>query len=195
MPTTKRHPENPVLPLIAERWSPRSFTGEAIPDEVLSSLFEAARWAPSAYNVQPWRFIWARNGTPEWQPIFSTLLEFNQRWGKAASAIVVAASQTGFKRPGEEAEQANLWHAFDAGAAWGYLSLQAQALGWAVHACGGFDAESLRANLGLPADLQPHALLLIGKAGAAGALPEGLRELEFARDRLPLDQLVFHGRP
>lgn len=192
--STTRVADHPVLPLILDRWSPRSFTGETIPDEVLFSLFEAARWAPSAYNSQPWRFIWARNNTPEWNPIFSTLVEFNQLWGKNASAILVIASKEGFRRKPDEDEQKSSSHEFDTGAAWAQLALQAHALGWATHACGGFDKEAVRKNLGLPDDVHPHAIVLVGKPDSADALPENLRAIEVTRGRDPLSAIAFHGK-
>ena len=190
---TDRIADHAILPHFTDRWSPRSFTGEPIPDDVLHSLFEAARWAPSAYNSQPWRFVWARAGTPEWQPIFATLIDFNKSWGTSASAIILIASQSSFRPAADKPAQESASHAFDAGAAWAYLALQARALGWYTHAASGFDKEAARSALALPADVQPHALILVGRKGSPDALPEGLRAREIPNGRVPINQFAFHG--
>lgn len=188
-----RTPDHPVLPLFIERWSPRAFTGEAIPEAVLFSLFEAARWAPSAYNSQPWRFIYARSGTPEWQPLFDLLIPFNQGWGAKASALVLVLSKSTFSpAPGKEQESGT--HAFDTGAAWANLALQAHALGWFAHAASGFDHDKARATYALPADVHPIAVLLIGRHGDPASLPEALQSRETPSPRKPVSELVAEGR-
>ena len=183
-----------ILQPILDRWSPRSFVTEHLPDDVLNCLLEAARWAPSAFNSQPWRFAWARNNTPEWEPIFSTLSPFNQKWGRSASAILLVASRENFRRTPASPLEESAWHAFDAGAAWAYLALQAHVMGWSTHACGGFDRAAARTALNMPAQLHLHCIVLIGKRGPIEALPADLQDKEFPRDRVPLAEICAHGK-
>ncbi|TBW41299.1 hypothetical protein EYW49_00815 [Siculibacillus lacustris] len=189
-----RKTDHPILPLFVERWSPRAFTGETIPDTVLASLFEAARWAPSAYNSQPWRFVWAKAGTPEWGPLFGLLNEFNQGWARSASAIVLVLSKSTFRAAPDAPEQAAGHHAFDTGAAWVSLALQAHALGWSAHAAAGFDADRARSEFALPADVHPQAVVVIGRAGDPASLPDALRARETPNGRRPVTETAFHGR-
>jgi nitroreductase len=137
----------PILPVLAERWSPRSFSNEALTEEQLLTLLEAARWAPSAYNAQPWRFIYGIKDTPHWDRIFETLLPFNQSWAKTAGALVVIASNTHLVPPGKEEKVPNKWHSFDAGAAWANLALQAVHSGLAAHGLAGFDSDNSPSHL------------------------------------------------
>ncbi|MEY4751712.1 MAG: hypothetical protein RIQ60_3926 [Pseudomonadota bacterium] len=194
MSTTPRQTTYPINPQFTERWSPRAYTGEAIPEETLLSFLEAARWAPSASNVQPWRFIYARRDTPAWAPVFEGLVPFNQAWAKNASAIVVVLSKKTMVPAGKTDAVPNAWHAFDAGAAWMSLALQAHAAGWKAHAAGGFDAKVLRANLGIPDDHDIHAMVMVGRQADKAILPEGLQAREQPNDRTPLAQLVADGR-
>src|SRR3989339_1514429 len=123
--STLRTASFPIEPLILNRWSPRAMSGEPISSEELMSLFEAARWAPSAYNNQPWRFIYAQSGTEHWKNLFGLLVEFNQGWTHAASALVVVLSKKTFDHNGEP----SITHQFDTGAAWENLALEASAHG------------------------------------------------------------------
>lgn len=194
MTEPSRKPDHEILPLILDRWSPRGFTGEPIPDSVLMSLFEAARWAPSSSNSQPWRFIWARNGEPEWDPIFSTLVPFNKNWAKTASAIILVASQSTYRSAPDRPAHQSTSHEFDTGAAWVSLALQARALGWYAHAAGGFDKAAARANLGLPEDVHPHAVVMVGRKASPDVLPEDLRARETPNGRNPIESFIFHGK-
>ena len=137
----------PIHTQFTERWSPRAFTGESIPQETLLSFFEAARWAPSAYNSQPWRFLYARRDTPDWERFLGLLNEFNRGWAQHASALVIIASKTDFIAPGATEETPALWHTFDTGSAWGHLALQASLSGWHTHGMAGFDQELTRKEL------------------------------------------------
>jgi nitroreductase len=184
----------PIDPQFTDRWSPRAFTGEAIPEETLMSFLEAARWAPSASNVQPWRFIYARRDTASWAPLFEGLVPFNQGWAKNASALVVVLSKKTMLPAGKTDAVPNAWHAFDAGSAWMSLALQAHAAGWQTHAAGGFDAKVLRTNLAIPADHDIHAVVMVGKRGDKASLPEGLQAREQPSDRTPLAKLAADGR-
>jgi nitroreductase len=190
---TERTPEHPIDPQFTARWSPRSFTGEAMPESALLSLLEAARWAPSASNVQPWRFLYGQTGTPAFQDILGGLVPFNQGWAGKASALVVVLSKTTSVAPGQSEAKPNVWHAFDAGAAWMSLALQAQADGLIVHAMGGFVPDTLRAALAIPDDVAIHAVVAVGKQGDKAALPEGLQARELPNGRLPLAQVAAAG--
>ena len=125
MPASNRTAEHPIDEQFTQRWSPRAFTDETIDKATLLSFFEAARWAPSAYNAQPWRFLYALRGTPEFDRYLSLLVEFNQGWAKHAAALVVIVSKSTFAAPGTTEEKPAPTHAFDTGAAWGHLALQA----------------------------------------------------------------------
>lgn len=181
----QRQPAHPIEPLFTQRWSPRSFTGEAIEESVLMSFFEAARWAPSAFNSQPWRFAWALRDTAAWARIFDHLNEFNQGWARQASALVVVLSNTKFVPPGQSEAKPLVSHAFDAGAAWAQFALQATQAGWAVHGMTGFDFDGMRASLGVPADWHINAVIAVGKQGDKAQLPEMLQAREQPSDRLP----------
>lgn len=192
--TDARKAEHDINPLFIERWSPRAFTDEAISREQLLALFEAARWAPSAYNAQPWRFIYTLKGSPEWDGFLDLLIEFNRRWATQASALVILISSTTFLPPGKDSIAPHPTHAFDAGAAWASLALQAQHAGWSSHAVGGFDKEKTRERLGIPADYAIQAAIIIGRRGDPASLPDGLREREVPSQREPLQRLVAEGR-
>ena len=191
-----RVPEHAIDPQFTERWSPRAFTGEPIDEAALLGLLEAARWAPSASNVQPWRFLYGRAGTPAFQPILDGLVPFNQGWAARASALIVVLSKTTSVAPGQSPAQAkpNAWHAFDAGAAWMSLALQAHLAGWITHGMGGFDPARLRENLAVPADVALHAVIALGKQGDKAALPEALQARETPNGRLALAQIAADGR-
>ncbi|MEP6720069.1 MAG: nitroreductase family protein [Variovorax sp.] len=192
--TQARQADYPIHSLFTDRWSPRAFTGESIPEAELMSLLEAARWAPSAYNAQPWRFIYARRDTASWQPIFDTLVAFNQGWTQRAAALVVIVSATDTVFPGKTDAAPNPWHSFDAGAAWASLAFQATLSGWPAHGMAGFGAQKLRAAVGLPEAYAIETVVAIGKQGDKALLPEGLRERETPNNRLPLSQLAVDGK-
>jgi nitroreductase len=191
---SERQTEYPIDPQFTQRWSPRAFTGESIDEATLLGFLEAARWAPSGYNAQPWRFIYGRAGTAAWAPIFESLSPYNQGWAQRASALVLVLSRTQWQAPGQDALQPNLTHAFDAGAAWAYLALQATLAGWHAHGIGGFDRDKARASLDIPAGYLLHAVIAIGRRGDKSVLPEALQARELPNQRLPLTQLVAEGR-
>lgn len=159
--------------LFLERWSPRAMSGLAIADSDLMALFEAARWAPSSYNEQPWRFIYAKNGTPEWDIFMDLLVPFNQSWCKNGSVLVVMVSKNSSDHGG-----LNGSHSFDTGAAWQNLALQGFLKGFVVHGMGGFDYDKARIMLQIPDDYTVEAMCVIGHPGALAMLPEQLRSAE-----------------
>lgn len=192
MSETTRTPAHPIDPLFVRRWSPRALTGAPIAESELLTLLEAARWAPSAYNAQPWRFLYARRDTAAWAPVFGALVPFNQVWAQNAAALVVVLSRTISGPSGPEA-QPNRWHAFDAGAAWASLAFQAELSGWAAHAMAGFDAEALRAALAVPTTYDLHAVVAVGRRGDPAALPEPLRAREAPNGRTTLAGIAAEG--
>jgi len=159
-------------------------------DEELLPLFEAARWAPSSRNNQPWRFIYAKRESVYWGTLFGLLVEFNQLWVKDAAALVVIISKKTFDFNG----QPSATHAFDTGAAWENLALEASARGLVAHGMEGFDYEAARRELHVPDEYDVHAMIAIGKAGDPKNLPFDLQEREVPSDRRPLSELVMEGR-
>jgi len=192
--SSPRTPEHPIDPLFTSRWSPRAFTGEAIDEAMLLGFIEAARWAPSGFNAQPWRFLYARRETPAWPPVFDALLPFNQAWAVRASALVVVLSRTQWVPPGKSAVEPIRSHSFDAGAAWALLALQASIAGWHAHGMGAFDHDRLRAALAVPGDHAIEAVIAIGRRGDASLLSESLRAREVPSQRLPLAAIAAEGR-
>ncbi len=188
-----RAPGHSVDPLFVERWSPRAFTDEEIPDAILMSLFEAARWAPSAMNAQPWRFAYARRGTPGFERFLSVLAPANQAWARRASALIAVASATTLTVPGRADPVASESHSFDAGAAWAQLALQAHLSGWSTHAMGGFDRALANEALAVPADHRLEVFVAVGRRGDAASLPEWARRRESPNDRKPLAEIVREG--
>jgi nitroreductase len=180
-PATSRTPEAEILPLLLERWSPRSFTDEALPPGELERMLEAARWAPSANNAQPWRFLYALRGDAHWDTLAALPNERNQVWCTRAAALLVVLGDT-----------ASRSHAFDAGCAWGQLALQAHAMGWATHAMGGFDAQRAREVLHVPDSFAVLTMVAIGRRGALQALPPELQERERPSGRHPVDTRAFN---
>jgi nitroreductase len=188
-----RTPHHPIDPMFHERWSPRAFTGEELPVETLMGLFEAARWAPSAMNAQPWRFVYARRGTPAFDRLLATLAPANQAWASRASALVAVVSAERMALSGKEELVPNASHAFDAGAAWMQLALQAQRWGWSTHAMGGFDRAKAAEAIALPPDHAVDVFVAIGRRGDPAGLPDWARAREKPNDRKPLAELVHEG--
>ncbi|HZC17276.1 MAG TPA: nitroreductase family protein [Caulobacteraceae bacterium] len=189
-----RTADHDIEPVFLRRWSPRAFTGEAIPRASLMSLFEAARWAPSAFNLQPWRFVYAVRDTPDWERLLAVLVEYNQAWVRGASALVFMISDRFRRKPGAEPEPLYS-HSFDAGAAWAYLALQAHHLGLAAHGMTGFDPDRAHEELGVPeAEDRIEAATAIGRPADKSVLPEPYRARETPSQRLPMAGFVFEGR-
>lgn len=193
MPNVKeniRLTEMPITPLIIGRWSPRALSGEKLSDEELSALFEAAKWAPSAFNSQPWRFIYVKNGTPAWDKLFSTLAAGNKLWTDKAAVLVLLLSRNNF----EYNDQPNLTASFDCGAAWENLALEASARGLVAHAMSGFDYDVARANFNIPDTYKPEVVIALGRPGKREDLPENMQAMEFPSDRKKLSELISEGK-
>ncbi|UZF91839.1 nitroreductase family protein [Bosea sp. NBC_00550] len=188
-----RTADHDIDPLFLERWSPRAFTNEIISEAELKALFEAARWAPSSYNSQPWRFIYARRDSAHWPTLLGLLNEFNQSWAKHAAALVVIVSKEAMAVPGKSEEVPSHSHSFDAGAAWANLALQAVRLGWQAHGMVGFDLQRARSELKVPAGYRVEAAVAIGKPGDKAQLPEALQARETPSQRNPISATVFEG--
>lgn len=192
--TTGRVAGHPIEPLFLERWSPRAFTGEDMSLETLATMLEAARWAPSAFNSQPWRFPYARGGTPHFDAYLDALIPFNQAWAKEASVLMFAVSTPLFTRPGKTEAQRTGSASFDTGSAFGYLCLQAAKLGWHAHGMGGFDGAKAAAAVNLPPEHTVEAAIAIGRHGDVGSLPDHLKAGETPSGRRPLDEIMIEGR-
>jgi nitroreductase len=193
MPTIARQPDHPVAPQFPARWSPRSFTDRALTMEEVLTLLEAARWAPSASNHQPWRLVWALRDEPGFSVIHAALTGNNLTWaGKAAALIVVASKDTVLNR--DSVEVPNRTAGFDTGAAWMSLALQAQTMGLAAHAMGGFDQTALSAAVALPGGHTLHCVVAVGEQGPVTTLPEDLAAREKPSGRKPLSETAHHGR-
>lgn len=176
--------------MILNRWSPRSFSGEDISDQDLFALFEAARWAPSSYNNQPWRFIYAKRNSKHWDTILNLLVDFNKQWCANASALVVIISKKTFDYNGKP----SVTHQFDSGAAWENLALQATSQGLITHAMQGFDYERARKDLAIPDEYDVMAMVAIGKKGTTEKLLPELQQREAPSDRKPLSEIVMEGK-
>jgi nitroreductase len=189
-----RTAHHPIDPLFLERWSPRAFTDAPISERELLTLLEAARWAPSSFNSQPWRFLYARRHTQHWPQFLGLLSEYNQSWAGSAAALVILVSKTTLLPRGAAQEVPSYTHSLDAGAAWANLALQATRSGWAAHGMAGFDVPRTAVELGVPAGYRVEAAIAIGRPGDKSVLPEPLRAREQPSDRLPLSQLAWEGR-
>jgi nitroreductase len=184
-----RKPSYPINPLILNRWSPRSMSGEALNDDEIMPLFEAARWAPSSYNNQPWRFIYAKRDTEHWDRFFNLLMEANKIWAKNAAILVVVISRKNF----EFNEKPAVTHQFDAGSAWENLALEASSRDIVAHGMQGFDYKKAGIDLGIPPNFEVMAMIAIGKKGPREILPAELQEKEKLTDRRPLKEIIMEG--
>jgi len=186
---SERKPSYPINPLILNRWSPRSLSGEALDDDEIMSLFEAARWAPSSYNNQPWRFIYAKRNSEHWNRFFNLLMEPNKLWAKNAAILVVVISRKNF----EFNEKPAVTHQFDAGSAWENLALEASSRDIVAHGMQGFDYKKAGVELRIPPNFEVMAMIAIGKKGPIEILPPELQEKEKLTDRKPLKEIIMEG--
>ena len=187
--TRQPQAQYPVDELFLDRWSPRAMSGEGVTDEELMTLFEAARWAPSSYNNQPWRILYARRETEQWPVFFGLLVEGNRAWAKDAAALLLFVSKETFDFNGKPYPT----HSFDTGAAWENLALQATMLGLATHGMQGFDYERARSELNIPEGFRVEAMIAVGRPGDPAQLPERLREREAPSGRKSLAEITCEG--
>jgi nitroreductase len=182
----------PVHELIRERWSPRAFADKPVPQDVLRSIFEAARWAPSSYNEQPWAYIVATKEHKEnFEKMLSVLVEFNAGWAKSAPVLALAVARLTFAKNNTPNRNAQ----YDTGAASALLSMEATAQGLAVHQMAGFDPEKGRHVFAIPPGWEPIAALAIGYPGDPASLPSPLKDRELApRTRKPIAEFVMAGQ-
>ena len=183
--------QHPLHELIRRRWSPRAFSNRPIEPATLASLFEAARWAPSCFNEQPWVFVFAAKNQPaEFDRLLQCLVEGNRAWAQHAAILMLSVARLSFERNGSPNRHA--YH--DVGLAVENMILQALALGIFAHQMAGFDVEKARHDLAIPAGHDPVAMIALGYPGELDALPEKLRQRETAsRTRRPPAQFVFAG--
>jgi nitroreductase len=188
-PDDFRTPDHPIEPLIYRRWSPRAMSGEPLEQRELFTLFEAARWAPSTYNEQEWRFLYGRRESASWPIFFDLLMEANQVWCKNAAVLVVVLARKTFERNGKP----NPVHLFDCGSAWENLALQATAMGLVSHGMAGFDFEKARVDLKVPEEYAVAAMFALGRPGDPADLPEQAREMEKPSGRRSVQESIREG--
>jgi len=184
--------DHPVHDLIRERWSPRAFSAKQVPRDVLRSLFEAARWAPSSNNEQPWAFLVATQEDPaSHSKMLSTLVEFNRAWARHAPVLAVAVSKLAFARNGNPNRNAF----YDTVSSVAYLKTEATARGLFVHQMAGFDPHQAIELFSIPSGWEPIAAFVMGYPGDPDSmLDHSLREREFSpRLRKPLAEFVMSG--
>lgn len=185
-----RKPGYEINSHILNRWSPRSFDGNDVTDEELYALFEAARWAPSSYNNQPWRFIYTKKNSKYWNLLFDLLVDVNKQWCVNASALVVIVSHKTFEYNGKP----SFTHQFDTGAAWENLAIQATFQGLATHAMQGFDYAKAKKDLEVPDEYEVMAMVAIGKKAPKERLSAELQQREAPSDRKPLGEILMEGK-
>lgn len=188
-----RTAEHPIDAIFLERWSPRAFDGQPLDDADILSLFEAARWAPSSYNAQPWRFLWGKHGTPEFERLFGLLSSSNQTWAQRAGLLAVVVSNTLMKPAGAAEWTPYYSHSFDTGAAWMALALQATRLGLQAHGMVGFDKERAMTDLKVPQGWRPEAAIAVGRMGDTSLLSESQRSRERPSGRQPVSVIAIEG--
>lgn len=191
--TNPRKPQHTIDPIFVRRWSTRAFDSSTMPETDLFRLFEAARWAPSAYNVQPWRFIYALRGTSSFEQFVDLLVPVNARWAKSASALVFVLSDTKVDRE-DGTQSPSSTYAFDTGAACAQLALQAPSLGYQAHVMAGIHADKAAQTLGVPERLTVQVAIAIGKPAPSSVLPKALQSLETPSQRLPIDRIAMADR-
>jgi nitroreductase len=182
--------DHPIESIFADRWSPRAFLPRPIEADRLDALFEAARWAPSSANIQPWRFIYAHAGTKAHDRMIGVLNETNAGWAKSAGvlAMAIARKDRPDGRPNGHAR-------YDLGQSVAFLVLQASALGLVTHQMGGFDPQAAQDAFAIPPDHEPVTMIAIGYQADPAALPDGLRERELMpRERQPISRFAFQDQ-
>ncbi len=181
-----RKPDKKIEDLFWHRFSPRALSGEPLSEEVVQTVLEAARFAPSAFNEQPWRFIYSLKDDKAWQEILECLVDFNQSWAKKSGALIIVMAKNNFSHNNEE----NITAKFDTGAAWQNLALQARALGLVAHGMSGFDYHKLKEKFKISDDFSIIATIALGLPGDINDLSEDLKEKEKPSDRHKLEKIA-----
>lgn len=177
-----------VLPLILERWSPRAFANRDVPPAELKTVFEAARWAPSSYNEQPWRFFVGHRDSETYRKILDALVPFNQEWARSAPVLILGIAKTRFSHN----DSPNNYAAHDLGAAMALMALQAAALGLSAHQMAGFDWVKARESFEIPENYTMGSVMALGYQGELSDLPDKFQAQEQSpRSRKPLSEIVF----
>lgn len=189
MTVSSRTPTYPIDSQFIDRWSPRAFADKPVTEEQVLTILEAARWAPSASNLQPWRFIYGIRGEPEFETLLSLLIPFNEGWAKHAGALVFTTSVTSF-----DGQRQNITNSFDAGSAFMSASLQAHKMGLIAHGMAGVEFEKAPLVLGLSELLKVEMAFAIGYQGDASTLVDYLQPREVPSQRQPLSAMAFKGR-
>ena len=190
--TTGRSADHPIAPIFLDRWSPRAFDSSVIPDADLMTIFEAARWAPSSFNYQPWRLLYAKREDADWERFLDLLIPGNRSWAQRASVLIYFISDTQMElKPGEPNPSHS--HSFDTGAAWSYLALQATMMGYHAHGMVGVDFDRARAELGVPDRYRFEAAAVIGRMGDMAVLDEKQRAREVPSGRKPVSGFAYRG--
>lgn len=175
-----------ILKEIKERWSPRAFSNERINDEDIMGILEAARYAPSCFNEQPWRFIVAKSDE-SLKKMRNILAESNQVWANNAPVLILILAKKNFDFNGKE----NYWHMFDAGTSWGYMSLEAQRRGLITHAMGGFSKQKAKEVFNIGDEYSIIAVVAVGKLGDKEKLPEDIEKREVPGNRKSIQELII----
>jgi nitroreductase len=178
-----------VLPIFHRRWSPRSFSDREVSPADLAKVFEAARWAASSFNEQPWRWLVGKRNSPTFNKILDSLMPFNQAWAGNAPVLILGTAKTTFSHNNTP----NRVALYDLGAASSYLTLQAAALGLVAHQMGGFDQDAARKSLEIPDDFLIGAVIALGYQGEPEALTNDQMQAQekAPRQRKPLSEIVF----
>ncbi|MFZ1019883.1 MAG: nitroreductase family protein [Minisyncoccia bacterium] len=184
-----RSTEYNIDDIFLERYSPRAMSGENVSKNELMTLFESARWAPSASNIQPWRFIYANREMPEFEIFLSFLKDANKVWCEKAGALIIMLS-----KKTSDSGVLSPKHSFDAGAAWENLALQAVKMNLVCHAMAGIYFDLIKEKLSIPDDYEVEIMIAIGKKGKIEDLPEPLQARETPSNRKPLEEIVFEGK-
>ncbi len=182
-----RKPEFDLHEVFLQRWSPRALSSEPIAHDILMSLFEAAKWAPSSFNNQPWRFVYTYHGSEKFHVLLSVMNPYNHTWAQNASVLILVLSHRFFEKTGEISPS----HSFDVGAACQNMALQATFYGLVIHIIEGFDKTLARQQMNIPDDYAIEVLIAVGKPISPLALPEHIQKRECHSLRKPLEELVF----
>jgi nitroreductase len=190
--SNSRESQFPIEAMFLDRWSPRAFTGETISEEQILTILDAAHWAPSSANQQPWRFIYALKGSEHFETALGLLAEANQEWAKNASALLFVVSR-GFSGDFSEGKK-SYTHSFDVGAAWGHFAMQARFSGFYAHGMGGIKHDEIMTTFAIPEGYRVEAGIALGRLADKSVLSERNQAREFPSQRKPLAEVAFNGK-